>query len=221
MMGVGHDLYIVKTTCMKKTSFLFSLLFLIVVLAYSQETKQWTEADRQYLVDNLTRSRDELIRETKDLTKEQWSFKETSDRWSINQIVEHIATWELLMTHDVSRMITSGPQPALAGQARPDSTYLGFIMEEHPHITTEHTKPFTYTVPQGLNDLKNNMAWLLKMRNESIGYVAATQEDLRMYFMKAGGSNIHQRYITIFGHLDRHLRQIKKVKQHPGYPRKK
>jgi hypothetical protein len=206
---------------MKKTASLFSLLFLTAVLAQGQETKQWTEADRQYLIDNLTRSRDELIKETKDLTKEQWNFKESADRWSINQIVEHLATWELLMTHDVSRMITSGPQPSLIAQAKPDSTFLGFIMEEHPHITTEYTKPFTYTVPQGINDLKNNTSWLLKMRNESIGYVAATSDDLRVYFMKPAGSNIHQRYITIFGHTDRHLRQIKKVKQHPGYPKKK
>ena len=206
---------------MKKTGPLFYFLFLATLLAHGQETKQWTQADRQYLIDNLTRSRDELIKETKDLTKDQWSFKESTNRWSINQIVEHIATWELLMMHDVSRMITSGPQPVLITQAKSDSTFLGFIMEDHPHITTEYTKPFTYTVPQGLHDLKNNMAWLLKIRNESIGYIAATNDDLRVYFMKAGGSNIHQRYITIFGHMDRHLRQIKKVKQHPGYPKKK
>jgi hypothetical protein len=205
---------------MKKTS-LFSLLFLTTVFAQGQETKQWTEIDRQYLIENLTRTRDELIRETKDLSKEQWSFKESPERWSINQIVEHIAIWELLMTHDVSRMLTSGTQPGLMSQAKPDSTYLSFIMEEKPHISTEYTKPFTYTLPQGLNDLKNNIAWLLKMRNESIGYVGATNDDLRMYFLKAGGSNIHQRYITIFGHMDRHLRQIKKVKQHSSYPKKK
>jgi len=187
----------------------------------AQESKLWTEADRKYLVDNLTRSRDELIKETKDLTKEQWSFKESPDRWSINQIVEHIATWELLMTHDVSRALGAGPKPELAAGAQPDRSFLGFIMEEKQHISTDYTKPFTYTVPMGLNELKNNMAWLLKMRNESIGYVATAQEDLRVYFPKPNGSNLHQRYITIFGHMDRHLRQIKKVKQHPNYPKKK
>ena len=58
---------------MKKTGPLFYFLFLATLLAHGQETKQWTEADRQYLIDNLTRSRDELIKETKDLTKDQWT----------------------------------------------------------------------------------------------------------------------------------------------------
>ncbi len=189
--------------------------------AHSQETSLWTEADRKHLLDILTRSRDELIRETKDLTKEQWNFKESADRWSINQIVEHIAIWELLMTHDVSRLLSNGPKPEMVAKASADSAYQNFIMEEKVHISTEYTKPFTYTLPSGANDLKNNVAWLLKMRNESLAFVSSTSDDLRLYFMMGGGSNIHQRYITISGHTDRHLRQLKKVKQHPDYPKKK
>ncbi|MCA4897760.1 MAG: DinB family protein [Bacteroidota bacterium] len=50
----------------------------------------WTEADRKFLLDNLTRTKEELISETKNLTKQQWNFKESPDRWSINQIVEHL-----------------------------------------------------------------------------------------------------------------------------------
>ena len=90
----------------------FSLLAIFLAFqGYAQETKLWSEADRKYLLDNLTRSREELIKETKGLTKEQWNFKESADRWSINQIVEHIAIWELLMSHDISRMLSKGPQP--------------------------------------------------------------------------------------------------------------
>ena len=50
----------------------------------------WTEADRKYLLDNLIRSKEEIIAETNNLTKSQWNFKESPDRWSINQIIEHI-----------------------------------------------------------------------------------------------------------------------------------
>lgn len=204
----------------KKVAFSLLALFL-AYQGYTQETKLWTEADRKYLLDNLTRSREELIKETKGLTKEQWNFKESPDRWSINQIVEHIATWELLMSHDVSRMLSNGPQSELAANARPDSINLNFIMEEKQHISTEYTKPFTYTLPMGLNNLQHNVEWLLKMRNESIGYVATTADDLRVYYLPGRPNNIHQVYITLFGHTDRHLRQLKKVKQHPAYPGKK
>lgn len=51
----------------------------------------WSEADRKYLLDNLIRSKEEITAETKNLTNEQWNFKEGPDRWSINQIIEHCA----------------------------------------------------------------------------------------------------------------------------------
>ena len=73
--------------------FVFGLLNLCKGQARTDEPGTqpvWTEADRKYLLENLTRSKEEIITETKDLTKEQWNFKESPDRWSINQIIEHI-----------------------------------------------------------------------------------------------------------------------------------
>ena len=204
---------------MKKLMALALVSLPVYVIVLAQETKLWTETDRKYLLDNLTRSREELICETKNLSPRQWNFKESPERWSINQIVEHIATWELLLDHEISRGLTAGPQPELSKMARTDSEYVAFIMEEKPHVTEEYTKPFTFTIPMGLNEGKNNLTWFLKMRNESIEFVTNTTEDLRVYFLKPGRGCTHQVYITLFGHTDRHLRQIHKVKQHPSYPK--
>ena len=192
-------------------------LFILVSLA--QDTIQWTEDDRKYLLDNLIRTRDLIIKETEGLSRKQWDFKESPERWSINQVVEHIAMWEMLLDHEVSKALSSGLQPELNKSAKPDSIYLGFIMEEKPHISIEYTKPFTYTLPMGLNDGKNNLTWFLKMRNESIDYLKTAKEDLRSYYLKPGRPNTHQVYIYIFGHSERHLRQIRKIKQHPDYPK--
>ena len=185
----------------------------------AQQPLPWSETDRKYLVDNLARTREMIIRETTNLTKDQWNFKESPDRWSISEVVEHIAIWELLLSHEVSKALSAGLQPALNKDAKPDSIYVGFIMENKLHISTEYTKPFTYTLPMGLNDGKNNLAWFLKMRNESIDYLSTSKEDLRSYYLKASRPNIHQLYITIFGHSERHHRQIMKIKAHPNYPR--
>ncbi len=199
---------------------LLSLLINVIVVSVSaQETQMWTENDRKYLLDNLTRSRDNILKETENLTEEQWNFKESPERWSIKQVVEHIAIWELLLQREVSMDLYAGPQPELNKTAKSDSVVLGFITEEKSHISAEYTKPFTFTLPMGLNDGKNNVAWFVKMRNESIEYLKASTEDLRSYYLKPGRGNIHQVYITTFGHTDRHLRQIRKIKQHPDYPK--
>ena len=185
----------------------------------AQQSDVWTEVDRKYLLENLVRSREELIKEVEGLSKAQWSFKESPDRWSINEIVEHIAIWEMLLDHEISRGLRAGPQVALIKDALTDSEYVGFIMEEKKHHSPDYTKPFTFTVPMGLNDIRSNMAWFLKMRNESVDYVTSTKDNLRVHFMKAGRGSTHQTYITLFGHTDRHLRQIRNVKQHPNYPK--
>ena len=95
-----------------------------------------------------------------------------------------------------------------------------FLMEEKVHIATEYTKPFTFTVPMGLNQGKNNLEWFLKMRDEGIGFVDSTRSNLRVYFLRPGRGNIHQVFTTIFAHTDRHLRQIRRVKAHTNFPKK-
>lgn len=189
------------------------------MLSNSQDSTYWTEADRRYLLENLIRSKEELIKETGSLTRQQWSFKESPDRWSINQVVEHIAIWEMLIDHEISRALADGVKPDLAKSAAPDSVFVQFIMEEKSHISEEYTKPFTYTVPMGLNDLENNVKWFLKLRNESIAFIRDAKQDLRSYNLKPGRPPVHQRYITLFGHSDRHLRQIRRIKQDPSFPR--
>jgi DinB superfamily len=198
---------------------LSGILFLLSVQLKAQDTTIWTEADRTYLLQNLTRSKEALVKETQGLTDKQWNFKESPDRWSIKEITEHIGIWELLILHEISRALSGGRQPELNKKAKPDSIYYGFITEDKAHIAEEYTKPFTYTVPMGLAEGKDYLAWVLKMRNESIEYIKTAKEDLRFYFHYPGRPNVHQRYITMFGHADRHLRQIMKVKAHPNYPK--
>jgi hypothetical protein len=159
------------------------LLCAVTGSAIAQETKPWSETDRRYLLENLTRARDQLIKETQNLTEAQWNFKEASGRWSIKEVVEHIALWELLFQREISQALSAGPQPELAKAAKPDSIYTTFIMETKPHVSVEYTKPFTFSLPMGLNTGANNMAWLLKMRNESILYLTSAKEDLRAHFL--------------------------------------
>jgi hypothetical protein len=69
----------------------------------------WTETDRKDLLDNLIRSKEELLKETEGLTDEQWNFKESPDIWSINQIVEHLALYELIFMNDIAVALQIGP----------------------------------------------------------------------------------------------------------------
>jgi hypothetical protein len=193
--------------------------FLTALLCNSQTTqKRWTENDRNFLLENLKRSRDHLLKETQNLTDAQWNFKEAPERWSIRQVVEHISIWELLLQREISLAYMGGPKPDMIATATPDSININFLKDTAAHIATEYTKPFTYSLPMGLNSGKDNMTWFLKMRNESITFLSTTKDDLRLYFSRPGRS-IHYVYLSTYGHSDRHLQQILKNKRHQYYPK--
>ncbi|MEM9674194.1 MAG: DinB family protein [Bacteroidota bacterium] len=208
-----------------KSAFTLSILLLgLVILSKGQENEDqsssvpvWTEEDREYLLDNLIRSKIELAEETSGLTNEQWNFKENPDRWSINQIVEHLAIYELIFINEISVALQIGELPQITKYA-PDSLFISQDPEGLKRkATTDFTKPFTYTVPLGNNEGKNNLTWFLKMRNESTEFIKGETSNLRIYYINFG-PNIHQKYLQAFTHVDRHLRQIRRVKTHPNYP---
>ncbi len=178
----------------------------------------WTEKDRTYLVNNLRRSIEQINEATRNLSDAQWNFKPAPAKWSINQVVEHIAIWELLLQRDISLALSDPPKPELAKTAWPDSSAVGFIMEEKPHHSLDYTKPFSFTIPMGVNEGPQNLLWLQKLRKDDAAFVTGAKQDLRIYFRGMGTESVHVLYILIFGHADRHLRQIMKIKADPAFP---
>ncbi|WP_247237930.1 DinB family protein [Telluribacter sp. SYSU D00476] len=200
---------------------LFTLLVLPRMFVYGQTEsdhtpKLWTEADRTYTVDNMVRTRNELVKETEHLTPEQWAFRESPDRWSIGEIVEHLALWEIIWAREVSMGSRSTPQPELNKTSRPDSYYTDYIMEEAPHVSPDFSRP------TGFIRGKDNLTFFVKLRDQTIQFIQTTQADMRAHFeltATPNPRNMHQVYLFQWGHVDRHLKQIRKVKAHPNYPK--
>jgi hypothetical protein len=209
-------------------SFLATLIFIFGLSVFSNgqaKTDQsstaplWTEADKKYLVDNLARTMQEITDETKNLTKEQWNFKESPDRWNINQIVEHIALWEIIFMHEISGALARDPDPKFTHFA-PDSVFVDQDPRDLKRKNAlEYTKPFSFAIPLGNNEGKNNVIWLTTMRNQSIDYLKSETKNIRLQYDYCSGANAHQYFMMIFRHTARHLRQIKRVKAHANYPK--
>jgi hypothetical protein len=194
----------------------FCTLFSIGI-AQAQEAKSlWTEADRQYTLDNLKRTRDELVKETENLSPAQWAFRDSAHRWSIGQVVEHLALWEIVWAREIGMGCRSKPQPELNATSRPDSYYSDFIMEYK-----QHTAP-DFAVPTGFITGKDNLTFFLRGRGQAIKFVETTKFDMRAQFELVNTPNprnMHQVLIYQWGHVDRHLRQIRKLKAHKDYPK--
>lgn len=192
------------------------LLFLLLISSQTHaQEKLWTEADRRYTIENFVRTRDELVRETENLTPDQWAFKESPDRWSIGEVVEHLALWEIIWAREIGMGSQGKPQPELNKTSRPDSYYKTLIVEDAPHVS-----PFI-SRPTGFIKGKDNLSFFVNRHALNISFIEKTEADMRSLFELTGTPNprnMHQVYLYQWGHIDRHLKQIRKVKMHKDYP---
>lgn len=193
------------------------VLFFFTSVGHSQPHSAWTEADRKYLVDNLERTKLEIIEQTKNLTPAQWAFKEDSATWTIGQVLEHLGLYERIFAQEADIMLSSNPEPALDSFALPDSTYINWMNDPGPHKAEWNAEPL------GLMKGKDNLSFYLFGRNHIIDFIKNTSYDLRAHYTYRWGNekrrSIHALMVVHFGHTDRHLKQIRRIKSNPKFPK--
>ena len=189
------------------------LLFTSTLIA--QDTT-WTGADKKILIDNFIRTQKEVNEETKNLTLAQWNFKENANAWSIAEVIEHLNMWQIVTQEHIRFMFYNGPQPALAIIAQTDSVATTFIYEEKKHISPD------FTIPTGMVPGKANLDLFNVYCNRIIDNIKSSDLNFRLYFRKFTDgymTNMNQAYIIQYGHVDRHLRQIRRIKTDKNFPK--
>lgn len=191
--------------------------------------KLWTEENRQFLIQELSRTRNELINEVKDLNDKQWNFKEEPGRWSISEIVEHLEVQDELYFREIF-LTSKTPQSTkyieiVKGN---DEKFLAYAVDTTKGKAAWYLEPIGRFCSKELAEKS-----FLRTRNHLIKFVEETDLDLRKFFtfrkyIDDGGlsdvrlwdvRDLHQLLLTDIAHTDRHLNQLRKVKDHPNYPR--
>jgi DinB superfamily len=177
--------------------------------------KSWTDADRKALADQYKRTKAEVNAETGELTASQWNFKEGPGKWSIAEVLEHLNMWSLLTQQDARYATYLGPNPELAKLCKSDSINTSFIYEASPHVSPDHT------IPTGLIKEENNLKIFNLKYDELIRVLDGSKLNFRLH-VREGKDNNHrdlaQIYIIHYGHVDRHLRQIRRIKKNASFP---
>jgi hypothetical protein len=62
---------------------------------------------------HLQESRERVVEAVRGLTETQWRFKPAPERWSIAEIVEHLALVEDLLLEWIIRLLCAGPERAI------------------------------------------------------------------------------------------------------------
>lgn len=194
----------------------------------SDTDRWWTEEDRQLIIDGLNRTTEALRLEIENLTDEQWNFREAPDRWSIAEIVEHLEMQNQLHYREITA-VSNAPQylefrTITGGQDQYFSNY---------GTDTTRGKAQWFLEPLGRFCSKEEGENAFhRARGKLVEFVEKTEIDLRKQFTfrtPVAGKDIsalrigqvrdlHQLLLTGIAHTDRHLRQIRNIKQHQDFP---
>ena len=190
----------------------------------------WTDAERQLIISELNRTTEALFIEIDALTHEQWHFREDASRWSIAEIVEHLEMQNLLHYREIS-VTSQSPQYLRFREITKgkDSVFSNYSTDPR------QGKAQWYMVPVGRYDsLYKGRTAFGKAREELTKLVKGTTIDFRKQFtfrtpvegkdvkdLKIGQvRDLHQLLLTGIAHTDRHITQIRNIKEHPNYPKK-
>lgn len=189
----------------------------------AQTAPQVSDADRAAVVQHLTSARDQVLAEVATLTDAQWTFKAAPDRWSVGEVVVHLALAESFI-FDLQQKQLKAP-PATAEQLAAVKGKEEMLRKVIPDRTKkaqapEPLQPQTQTGTK-LGGQAETIAAFRDRRTKTIEYASKTNDDLRARIGDSplGPLDAYQWLVFMAAHSERHLAQIKEVKADPKFPK--
>ena len=198
---------------MKRTSLLL-LSLLLAVSTFAGEPL--TDADRDKLVAYLDKTSAAFLGSVDGLTEAQWNYRAAEGRWTIAEVVEHVAAGEKMllgMTVDAMKQPTAAD---VLADARKDEMVLSRI----PDRGTKFKAPEPLIPTNRFQSPAAAVEAFKAERAESLK-LARTGGDLRAFAAKgpAGNLDVYGWLLFVSAHSERHTKQIEEVKADAGFPR--
>jgi DinB superfamily len=199
---------------MKKILLFMAMLTLV---SFNTADTTLTAEERKFAIDELKKTKENLLNSVKGLSKEQLSFKSTPTSWSIAECAEHIAISENNLWGALEGTLKQPADPSRRGEVKSaDADVIKMITDRSYKVKTQEMfEPKGLTVEESMKDFTAK-------RDAHVEFVKATQVDLRNRYavFPFGTFDSYQFILFMSGHTARHTAQIEEVKADPNYPKK-
>ncbi len=194
------------------------LAIVVMLTATAVFSSAQTQADRDKAIQYLEKTRQGVLDATKGLSATQWNFKPAPDRWSVAEVMEHIAAAEDFLYSNIQDKIMKAPaRPAGEDVKAIDEMVMMAIADRtHKAQAPEPLKPTNrFGSPEG--SLKHFEEGRAKTEE-----LAKTGQGLRDH---AEDSFLQKKLdpyewiLFISAHSERHTKQILEVKADPNFPK--
>jgi hypothetical protein len=197
----------------KKASQLLLLTALVAVAAAGQNI---TQQEREQALRYLSETRSGVLDAVKGLSEAQWKFKPAPDRWSVAEVVEHLALIEDIVTQSILGNIGKAPAPSADRDPKQvDAMILAKVVDR----STKFQAP-PPAVPTGRWAPAVALEHFLDGRNQTVELLKSTP-DLRHHSIDHpvfGPLDGYEWVLAVAAHSARHTKQILEVKADPNFP---
>jgi hypothetical protein len=186
--------------------------------AAAASAQEVTQAEKDRALQYLETTKKNVLEATKGLSEAQWNFKPAPDRWSVAQVMEHIAAAEDFIRDLVKEKVMMAP----AGEAGRDvkKTDEGVLMMV-PDRTTKVQAPEPLVPTNRFGSPDASIKHFVESRTTTANFLKTTT-GLRDHVADSplGKLDGYEFVLLIAAHSERHTKQISEVKADPNFPKK-
>jgi len=214
--AVGYD----KERKKMRTKSLAAVLMALVLMAgaTAASAQEVTQAEKDKALQYLESTKKNVLEATRGLSEAQWNFKAAPDRWSVAQVVEHIAASEDFIRGMVVEKVMTAP----AGEAgrdlkKTDDGVLAMV----PDRTHKAQAPEPLVPTNRFGSPEGSIKRFVETRAATEDFLKTTT-GLRDHVMDSplGKLDGYEFVLFIAAHSERHTKQINEVKADPNFPKK-
>ena len=194
------------------------IALLMMAGAAAASAQEVTQAEKDKALQYLESTRKNVLEATKGLSEAQWNFKAAPDRWSVGQVMEHIAASEDFIRGMVVEKVMTAP----AGDAGRDvkKTDEG-VLAMVPDRTHKAQAPEPLVPTNRFGSPEGSIKHFVETRTATEDFLKTTT-GLRDHVMDSplGKLDGYEFVLFIAAHSERHTKQINEVKADPNFPKK-
>lgn len=200
---------------------LFGAIFLTIVVFGSvaaAEGQSISQADRDRGLQYLETTKKNIVEATRGLSEAQWNFKPTPFRWSVAQVIEHIAASEDLLRQIAVDQIKNASPPVTDRDLKKTDDR---VLEVIPDRSRKFQAPEQLRPKNQFGTPEAALKHFLDSRAKTIELLNNTP-DLRAHVVESGllgKIDAYERILFIGAHSERHTKQLLEVKADPKFPR--
>ena len=193
------------------------IALLALCAAAANRAQELTRADRESALKYLESTKKGVLDATKGLSEAQWNFKPSADRWSVAQVMEHIAASEdFLRAADTEQVMKAPAGDPGRDVAKMDAAVIANV----PDRSRKVQAPEPLVPTNRFGSPEGSVKHFLESRGETEKFLKTTA-GLRSHVGDSpmGKLDAYEFVLLIAAHSERHTQQILEVKADPNFPK--